>query len=360
MRFGRSVTFTRQSTSPETSAMVASVIIGIIGLVGAGFAWRFHSQYKTFLAARESVFVTEAGLSPSAHHAGSVVHLATGAVGTRRPASDAGFGLTATGAFALEREAQFCQWIETYTERTEKLEGGTERVHRTYFYHKTWTVSPIISLGYDQPGAHHNPLRNPFPSGAVDAVDVTLAEGFTLPAPLASTVRVEETPVLHFKPDSLTGFLTSPARMVHNFYYTASDGWFYSPYSPSAGEQIARAAMMWAEGTLTDFQIGDLFGTCTAGDVRVRFRAKVPEGGVSVVAAQVDASGLLGKFRVPGTSTDMALVHEGLHDADSMFLMEAADARFRFRVAIVLTALDIVILFFVVPIALKKTNKKAE
>jgi hypothetical protein len=336
------------------------VVLVLVAIGGAIAALMFRHEYREYVAARESVVVQEAGPEPSPYHAGSVVHMAVEPAGVRpqRSAYDPGFGLTATGAFTLQREAQFCQWVQTHVDHTTKHSDGTETVTRTYYYSKQWVPTPLISLGYDQPAAHHNPLRNPYPSGTVDQVDVTLNSGFTLPAPLAASVRVEEAPVLHWRPEHLGQFITSPAVAHEKFFYTGNNGWFYSKHEPSTAENMFRTAMMFAEGTLLDFQIGDLFATCTAGDVRVRYRAKLPSGGVSVVAQQVDASGLLGTFRPPQSSKDMALVHEGIHDADTMFLVAAADARFKYRVAAVVTIIDLLILFFVLPKALQQARTK--
>jgi hypothetical protein len=39
----------------------------------------------------------------------------------------------------------------------------------TYVYTLGWRSSQIVSLFFDQPAAHHNPLRDPFPSASVTA-----------------------------------------------------------------------------------------------------------------------------------------------------------------------------------------------
>jgi hypothetical protein len=57
-----------------------------------------------------------------------------------------------------------------------------------YYYIKGWTSSRTNSLLFDQPGAHHNPQRDPFPSEQWTAQDAS-ASGFHLSPTLLATLR---------------------------------------------------------------------------------------------------------------------------------------------------------------------------
>ena len=66
---------------------------------------------------------------------------------------------------------------------------------------------------------------------------------------------------------SLNRFRDSPAAVSHNFVYTGKGGYFYSPYLMSDRDRIIKLFFQWAEGSLLDFQLGDIIPSCTAGKV---------------------------------------------------------------------------------------------
>jgi Transmembrane protein 43 len=77
--------------------------------------------------------------------------------------SDEDFRVSApTNSFRLRREVEYCQWVEFHTDETREDTDGNKHTLRTYYYQKSWRSHPVPSLLFDQPGAHHNPLRAPF------------------------------------------------------------------------------------------------------------------------------------------------------------------------------------------------------
>jgi hypothetical protein len=79
--------------------------------------------------------------------------------------------------------------------------------------------------------------------------------------------------VKQFNYRELDGFQSSNAHRNWQFYYTDYNGWFFSPYQESMALSLAKGFGKFLEGSLFDWQFGDLMDTvagCTAGDVRVR------------------------------------------------------------------------------------------
>lgn len=74
----------------------------------------------------------------------------------------------------------------------------------------------------------------------------------------------------------------------------------------------------YLEGSLFDFQIGDLFSQCTAGDIRIQFYAATAENGVSVIGKQLDVQGLLGIYETT-RNYHLGIVKEGYYTAEQMF-----------------------------------------
>jgi len=236
--------------------------------------------------------------------------------------TDPAFGINVPGAITLNRRVEYCQWREHYVEKTEKTGQDTERVVRTYYYTKGWTSAPINSLFFDQPAAHHNPQRRPYEQGPVDVTGIRSGSGFSVSAPYMDNIK-GQTLTFYFRPDTLQGFLTSPAYLTHKFFYTGDKGWFLSKYEPSTAETAMKMAFQYAEGTLLDFQLGDLFSTCDAGDVRVAFEGKTIQNGVSLVAL-LNQDGSLSPFKTL-KGKDVMLVQEGQLTAKEMMDRETGD-----------------------------------
>jgi hypothetical protein len=88
--------------------------------------------------------------------------------------SDPEFGIKLPDTLHLRRNVEYCQWNEHYTQSCEKCSDGTDgngnakykdcNCVRQYHYVKAWHPRRINSLLFDQPAAHHNPQRDPYPA----------------------------------------------------------------------------------------------------------------------------------------------------------------------------------------------------
>ncbi|KAI8619353.1 hypothetical protein BC830DRAFT_1104577 [Chytriomyces sp. MP71] len=208
------------------------------------------------------------------------------------PVVDPGFSLQFDGAIRVRRNTEYCQWQEFSTSETVKETDSDGReqttTFTTYYYNKGWYPHLINSFLFDQPAAHHNPMRDPFPTHTFTASSATLGV-YEITSPVLESVNEGWSTRKRFPPDQLETMLdTSRASVQAGFNYVGN-GYFYSEYTPSHTETFLRAAGMALEGSLFDFQIADavnsLFGSCTPGDIRVSFDAIVasPEAGAAVV-----------------------------------------------------------------------------
>jgi Transmembrane protein 43 len=132
---------------------------------------------------------------------------------------------------------------------------------------------------------------------------------FRLTAPLVS--RPSSFAPVYYAPELLDGWFTqSAAHLEHGFVYLPS-GYFFSAYEASVAEQSARWALQYLEGSLFDYQVGDLFSQCNAGDIRIRFHSVTPGvDGVSVIARLADSAGTLDPIPTQ-TNYPVSLVYEG-------------------------------------------------
>jgi len=296
MRVGRTYVYDRDTRYGGNKFLLFAILTAVCGAVGV---WTLVSGVKSFGAYRDVkaslgalvMYPSNPGLGYGsvfdANHIGDVVHvnIPQSDLSFQHNVFDPAFNIYVPGAVTLNRRVEFCQWHEHVSERTEKNGEHSERVVRTYYYTKGWSSHLTSSLFFDQPAAHHNPQRNPVPSGQVDITGVASSKGFSIPATYMKYLKGQSS-VIEFRPESLQGFLTSPARLNDNFFYTGNNGWFLSKYQPSTAEKAMKMAFQYVEGTLFDFQLGDLFSVCDAGDVRVSFEGKVLRDGVSVIALQ--------------------------------------------------------------------------
>jgi len=321
-----------RSTSNKnmTTFVVLAAIFGALGLWTTISSVKNFNRYRDVKASFGSLIVTSStpglgyGSVFSPMNNGHVVHvnIPQSAVAPDHLLFDPAFSVYVGNAVTLNRRVEYCQWQEHYTEHSVKTGEDTERVVRTYYYTKGWTSTPINSLFFDQPAAHYNPQRQPVAAGSVDVTGVSSASGFKLPAVYMKYFK-GDTKTFFFNPESLQGFLTSPARVNDNFFYTGTNGWFLSKYQPSAAEQAMKMAAQYIEGTLFDFQLGDLFSVCDAGDVRVSLEGKVLQNGFSAIALQ-NADGTLSPFKTLAGNNIM-LVREGQFTADELKEQELGD-----------------------------------
>ena len=122
----------------------------------------------------------------------------------RATATDAAFGVAVDGALALRRTTEYCQWQELASQRCETCSrtvrgkdgsSATESYScncvTVYSYIKSWRRHRVPSLLFDQPAAHYNPQRDPWPS-----VPVAAASGGATVEDRASGVAAHLSPEL--------------------------------------------------------------------------------------------------------------------------------------------------------------------
>lgn len=112
----------------------------------------------------------------------------------------------------------------------------------------------------------------------------------------------------------LQSLMNSRAYLKHHFSYTGQEGWFFSPYEEDSAQFFLKKMGQFIEGTLFDWQIADVFGGCTAGDIRVRFKVVDPEK-ISVVGKYIPSPtqrvGIIDNLK--NTDFQLGLVHAGAH-----------------------------------------------
>jgi len=149
----------------------------------------------------------------------------------------------------------------------------------------------------------------------VDTVGLSTTNGFSVSA--QNMQRLKESPsIVSFRPERLRNFVESPASKNDKFFYTGNNGWFLSKYEPSVAETAMKMAFQYVEGTLLDFQLGDLFSVCDAGDIRVRLQGQVLGDGLSIIAEQRNDGSLVPFKSLSGR--DIMLVRSGQVDARTM------------------------------------------
>jgi len=345
MRVGRTYVYERDTRGKNGVAFV--ILAAICGAVGVWSTYETITQFSSYSDVKNSfskliLHTSSPGLGYGSSFdpslVGAVVHvnIPQSEVQFQHNVADPNFGVYVPGAVNLNRRVEYCQWREHVHERTEKTGEHTERVVRTYTYTKGWVSHPINSLLFDQPAAHHNPQRQPIAAGTVDMTGIMSTRNLSISAPYMQNLKAQ-TLTFYFNPQNLQGFLTSPAYINDKFFYTGNNGWFLSKYEPSTAEKAMKMAFQYAEGTLLDFQLGDLFSVCEAGDVRVALEGQVLQNGVSAIALQ-NADGSLSPFKTLNGENIM-LVQEGQVSADDMIKREIGD---RFTNLLIFTIVSLV------------------
>lgn len=316
--------------------------------------------------------------------------------------SDGEMAVAIPGALTLKRNTEYCQWQEIQSQncqtctRTVRATDGSSKNEsyqcncvKQYDYVKSWKSHRVNSFLFDQPGAHHNPQRDPMPSrmfvdedakltfhegeGFDESEDETMNQqqnhhhhkkkrGATIqasldPKMLSSGVRnqpyrrIEFTPngsapppsffsrlFSYFGPTRRTRFEplqllkdtpSSPAAIRDNFVYVGQGGYFFSPHESSSSSKLFNYFAQYLEGSLFDWQLGDLMPSCTSGDIRFYYDVQDPT--VVSVLGQLDNAQLSNALRiVPRTmngigdekAATVGLVHSGSHSAQTMLIAE--------------------------------------
>lgn len=195
-----------------------------------------------------------------------------------------------------------------------------------YDYYNTWRPYLINSLLFDQPAAHYNPQRNPLPSSYLVSNDAlmeftstriyadhhprhhdhadsrpTSVMAIISPAMLAKRVNGASARTVKWVRDGIPPippfwkrWIPDRSRYEHvrDLDYTygydrilmsnpdkrfayVGDGYFFSPHEPSKMEKMFKVFGEYLEGSLFDWQLGDIFPSCTPGDIRIRYMCKI-------------------------------------------------------------------------------------
>jgi len=145
-------------------------------------------------------------------------------------ARDADFGVRLNG-LALDRVTEYCQWDEHQTRSCQtchrKVDGKEESYScncvTKYHYTKGWRSHRISSLTFDQPAAHNNPMRDPYPSHRFVAQDASIGSIKMLPEVINNkhgAFRAREHPVEWTREAKRVALTPNPERL------------YFSPISP--------------------------------------------------------------------------------------------------------------------------------
>lgn len=238
---------------------------------------------------------------------------------------DSAFGVEAPDStLRLKRKVYYCQWAEHSVTHTEGS-GDNKRTYTTYFYTKGWYPFPLVSIFYDQPFAHHNPLREPYRAERWEAESVKVGDYTVHASALTDLTRWKPLHVPSEAFDQTSGPATSQAARDHGFYYIG-EGRFYSAYQESDAVRYARIFGEFLEGSLLDWQLGDLFSQCTPGDIRVEFMHVAPES-ISVLGALEHAhTGNIVPIK-GANGASVIIAREGTHTASALIAAELGDIR---------------------------------
>ena len=192
------------------------------------------------------------------------------------------FHFEATQAASLVRHTEYCQWTEIShdscqtCQRSVRQENGKMKSEsyscncvRTYSYLKAWRNNRINSLFFNQPAAHYNPQRDPFPSTSLFSQNTMVGDNIVIREDLISKIKGSPHSLVWNRDQAakeLRGIYDSRAYQQHHFMY-AGNGYFFSPYESSTQEWMAKKFFQWVEGSILDYQFGDLLPSCVAGRV---------------------------------------------------------------------------------------------
>jgi len=344
-------------------------------------------RFETFTSLNEAINSNIIELHPSRKHSiepGAVVHGSSSNI--KSSTRDRGMNIDVDNSLTLTRQTEYCQWEEIRSETCDTCSSsssdGNEMTETyecncvtTFNYFKTWREYLINSFLFDQPAAHHNPQRDPLPRSTFLSKDIMMEFGeheyflqphqdqsynkaaSTLKAQLSSSmvqngIRGSKSRVIkwvHRGIPPIPPFWAFWAKWIpdrsryensrdiikhsfpFNFVYVG-DGYFFSPYTASRYESSFKYFIKYVEGSLFDWQIGDLMPSCEAGDIRIRYTVQDPTD-VSILGQVTNVDNL------SSTSSTVAvepfqskigkavgLVHQGYHSAEEMIKSEDHDS----------------------------------
>jgi len=279
---------------------------------------------------------------PGPEDQGKLLFFHSNDVKTDGPLTHPDFGFSVENAMRLKWTPQYCQWQEIEQCKQSCTGSGDDEQCTTtchFDYVKGWVNHRVNSLLFDQAAMHHNPQRDPFPAHVITH-DRAQAGAFSITQPVLETLK--EFRHLYWsyngrvKPESEYGFFERHFRAVRHYITGWNDdsrfdnlanlrpmsdsyatrehkfehignGYMYSRYERSQAEQMFQWMGEYMEGSLFDWQMGDLldraFDACRPGDIRGWFDVADPTE-ATILAGVADGQGTLGAFR---TSRDYLL-----------------------------------------------------
>lgn len=279
---------------------------------------------------------------------------------------DDAMGVSLPNALQLRRVTQYCQWKQHQSttcqtcERQIKAKDGSIQTEpydchciTSYHYIKAWRNHRISSLFFDQPGAHQNPQRDPLPSQtfvpplaefrlADDTQEEVIVVDDSILRNLRGTLRRVEwnwqgsapraawwlpSWLLGPRSDTTTRYEdiqqlhTQHGSSSHSFVYVG-DGYFFSPFQESHSQQLFKYLQQYMEGSLLDWQLGDIMPSCTAGDVRIFYQVMDPTT-VSIIGQVQETTPTISLHAFQGTTTRaVGMIHPGIVNVPEMFKTE--------------------------------------
>lgn len=370
------------------SAIISVILIFLLVLVPPIIYNRVEVSHKNMCnALYEVLFHKESitSLNKASATENSVIHEHL-EISHQTSVSDQEMGVSVPHALSLRRNTEYCQWEEIQTEvchktctRTVEAKDGSSREESypcqcevRYSYVKSWKPYRVNSALFDQFAAHDNPQRDPLPtstffSGEVFAdllqdggkkqetkiklhLDTKLLQNARIPWRKIQWIPQKDQKLSNKKPSFFSlaywGFgagtttryddvtllrntETSLGATMHNFVYVnQGSGYFFSPYQASNLKLMWKYFMQYMEGTLFDWQLGDMMPSCTAGDLRIYYKVQDPPD-ISVLA-QVSDSGENTFALVPiptNAGPSIGFVHEGNRSVEEMIHVEESESR---------------------------------
>eukprot|EP00804_Cyclotella_cryptica_P017655 CCRYP_017141-RB/>CCRYP_017141-RB protein AED:0.21 eAED:0.21 QI:0/-1/0/1/-1/0/1/0/309 len=121
-----------------------------------------------------------------------------------------------------------------------------------------------------------------------------------------------------------------------NFVYVGQGGYFFSPYeNPSMTQRLFNYFVQYMEGSLFDWQLGDLMPSCTAGDIRFSYQVQDPStvSFLGEVRTHPSRSSVLEmtprSTMIHDRRESIGFVHAGSHSAQNMIIAEDNASRNR-------------------------------
>ena len=133
LRFGRTHTYVSDSkANDETRHCIKNVFLCGLTLGSVGLLWTFEKSKAAFALSaseiKESVveYTSSSIINPGL--SGRLVHITSSDIAPGRELADPSFGLSFPKAWSVQRNTEYCQWLEISNSHVVKHDDGTETV----------------------------------------------------------------------------------------------------------------------------------------------------------------------------------------------------------------------------------------